>query len=108
MYAEGKEREIVIEYGLLPIERFRSWFRLVETKLTDSTDEHRATQRARIHAIKERLQAKEFAYPIWIEKHLVNEDPMAVWEGTHRVVAFRELGFPEIPAFLLKYADKSE
>jgi hypothetical protein len=107
MWQEGHGREIVIEYALFDIERFASWFDLARSNLAAGGAAHQAAQLAKVEAIKERLDRGEYAFPVWIEKHLVGADPMAVWEGNHRLLAFTDLGMKQVPVFLLKYADSA-
>lgn len=105
LWEKGQGRSIVIEYDLFQIEQFASWFDLVRSNLAQGDNNHRATSRQKVDAIKERLTRGEPAFPVWIEKHLVGSDPMAVSEGNHRLLAFAELQLTHVPVFLLKYAD---
>jgi hypothetical protein len=106
LWKEGQGREIVMEYHLFDIERFASWFDLVRTNLASANNAHRIAQVQKIEAIKEKLKRAEPAYPVWIEKHLLHCTPIAVREGTHRLIAFAGLEMKHVPVFLLKYEEK--
>jgi hypothetical protein len=98
--------EVVMEYALLPLTRFASYLDRLRSNLAEGEVAYQAEHQSKVEAIKARLSAGEPALPVWIDKSLADSDPMAVWEGNHRLLAFSELGIPLVPVFLLKYADK--
>ena len=97
----GSGRAIVMEYHLYETHRFASWL------LAGRKSVLQGFGFRRVDAVSERLTSGEPAFPVWIEKHLADRDPIQVSEGNHRLVAFADLGIPYIPVFLLKYAELS-
>ncbi len=95
----GSGRAIVMEYHLYEPKRFASWL------LTGRKSVLQGFGFRRVDAVSEKLTSGEPAFPVWIEKHLADRDPIQVSEGNHRLVAFADLGIPYIPVFLLKYAE---
>jgi hypothetical protein len=99
LWQSGSGRPIVMEYHLYETKRFASWLRVSRKSVLQGFGFRR------VDAVREKLTSGDSAFPVWIEKHLADRDPIQVCEGNHRLVAFADLGIPYIPIFLLKYAE---
>ena len=99
LWQSGSGRAIVMEYHLYETKRFTSWLCAGRKSVLQGFGFRR------VDAVSEKLSGGEPAFPVWIEKHLADRDPIQISEGNHRLVAFADLGIPYIPVFLLKYAE---
>ncbi|MDY3556298.1 hypothetical protein R5W24_005461 [Gemmata sp. JC717] len=92
-------KTVVMEYQEFPLERYRTWREAGLKKFSSSNDLER------IKTIRGLLESGSPAFPVWVDKHLTELDPLPVFEGNHRLLAFFELEVPTVPVFLMKYEE---
>lgn len=87
--------EVLLRYELPPVQIFDEQLVIFRQRTSSSPSD-----RARVHAILDRLKAGECALPVFIQH---NDPRQRILEGTHRIVAWSEIGLNPVPVFVAGY-----